>query len=107
MAARYMKEMLSAMIYCHKNNIVHRDLKPENVILENNTKNSAIKLIDFGTSRKFQDNEKMSSKLGTPFYIAPEVIRGNYNEKCDIWSLGVILFIMLCGYPPFTGVNEK
>jgi len=53
MAARYMKEMLSAMIYCHNNNIVHRDLKPENVILENNTKTSPIKLIDFGTSRKF------------------------------------------------------
>jgi len=49
----------------------------------------------------------LKSKVGTPFYIAPEVLSGRYNEKCDVWSAGVILFILLVGYPPFTGVNEE
>lgn len=69
-------------------------------------KNLGIKVIDFGTSRKFENNEKMTKRLGTPYYIAPEVITRNYNEKCDVWSCGVILYIMLCGYPPFGGNSE-
>ena len=67
-----------------------------------------IKIADFGTSVLIQEpNEMLKSKVGTPFYIAPEVLSGRYNEKCDVWSAGVILFILLVGYPPFTGVNEE
>ena len=84
---------------------MHRDLKPENIIFENLDKHSNLKIIDFGTSRKFDPIKKMNKKLGTPYYIAPEVLKENYDEKCDIWSCGVILYILLCGYPPFSGRN--
>lgn len=106
LAAEYMKQILSSIVYCHDKKIVHRDLKPENLLLENNKQDSMLKIIDFGTSKKFAKGKKMTEKLGTPYYIAPEVLSGSYDEKCDIWSCGVILYILLCGYPPFTGYDD-
>ncbi|CAD8124734.1 unnamed protein product [Paramecium sonneborni] len=106
-AAEYMRQILSAVMYCHEQKIVHRDLKPENILFVNDNQNSPLKIIDFGTSRKYDPSKKMTKKLGTPYYIAPEVLKQDYNEKCDIWSCGVILYILLCGYPPFIGKTEK
>lgn len=99
--------MLSAINYCHHNKIVHRDLKPENLLLESQAEDAPIKIIDFGTSQFFRTNKKMHKRYGTPYYIAPEVISRSYNEKCDVWSCGVILYILLCGYPPFAGNNDE
>lgn len=95
-----------AVVYCHAQSIVHRDLKPENLLFVSADENSKLKIIDFGTSRKFDPKKRMTKRLGTPYYIAPEVLLENYNEKCDVWSCGVILFILLCGYPPFSGRTE-
>ena len=105
--AKIMQQILSAVVYCHKHGICHRDLKPENLLLEEDSIDSNIKVIDFGTSKFFKQNEKMSEKFGTPYYIAPEVLKKNYNEKCDVWSCGVILYILLAGYPPFGGKNNE
>lgn len=74
------------------------------------SENSEVKLIDFGLSKRFseeQEMEKMHTVVGTPYYVAPEVLKGNYDKSCDVWSLGVILFVFLCGYPPFEGDNNK
>jgi len=106
-AADTMKQIFNAVNFCHLNHIVHRDLKPENILYDSKKVNSVIKLVDFGISGTFKHNEKLRSKLGTPYYIAPEILEKNYNEKCDIWSCGVILYIMLCGYPPFNGANNE
>ncbi|KAM3147294.1 hypothetical protein pb186bvf_000545 [Paramecium bursaria] len=106
-AADYIKQILTAVLYCHDQNIVHRDLKPENIIFVNEEQDSQLKVIDFGTSRKFDGLKQMSKRLGTPYYIAPEVLNHQYNEKCDIWSCGVILYILLCGYPPFVAKTEN
>ena len=65
-----------------------------------------ITIIDFGTSGMFAKGQMMDQKYGTPYYIAPEVLNNNYDEKCDLWSIGVILYILLCGYPPFNGAND-
>lgn len=78
-----------------------RDLKPENLLLESKKEGSPIKVIDFGTSRQFNSAIKMNQKFGTILYMAPEVLKGKYDQKCDIWSCGVICYILLCGYPPF------
>ncbi len=105
-SASIMKQLLSAVVYCHANNVVHRDLKPENLLLESSDENARIKVIDFGTSQIFNTNKKMTVKIGTPYYIAPEVLNQSYTEKCDVWSCGVILYILICGYPPFVGRND-
>ena len=105
-AAKITKQILNAVNYLHNQNIVHRDLKPENIMLINKSTvnhNSEIKLIDFGTAKQFERNGKLSKFIGTSYYIAPEVLSECYDEKCDIWSCGVILYILLCGYPPFNG----
>jgi calcium-dependent protein kinase len=106
MAASFMEQLLGAINYCHANNIVHRDLKPENLLREHQGDNSPIKVIDFGESTLISPGQKLNSVLGTAYYIAPEVLQHNYNEKCDIWSCGVIMFILLSGTPPFAGRSD-
>ena len=97
-----MKQILSALAYCHANKIVHRDMKPENLLMATSDKDAKVKVIDFGTSKIFSE-EKMTGLIGTPFYIAPEVLKYSYTEKCDIWSCGVILYVLLSGTQPFMG----
>lgn len=100
-------QILSAIIYLHDLNIIHRDLKPENIIFEKlGLDEMNLKLIDFGTSREIQKDQKLKIKMGTPYYIAPEVLKKNYDQKCDVWSLGVITYILFCGYPPFNGSTD-
>ena len=117
-AAYIIRQLLSAVNYLHSHNIVHRDLKPENIMVEKNNKTKKkedkneqeiinIKLIDFGTCNYFDGKTKLTLRVGTHYYIAPEVLRRSYNEKCDIWSCGVILYILLCGYPPFSGYSTE
>lgn len=106
-AAFYMIQMVSAIVHIHSLSIVHRDLKPENILFNSKKEDSVLKIIDFGTSRHFVKNVQMGERIGSVYYMAPEVITGNYDEKCDIWSLGVILFILLSGYPPFSGADDK
>ncbi len=114
--AHIMKQLLSAVNFCHINNVIHRDLKPENILIENQEEAKKeffdIKIIDFGTSDIFKINRdkkdnKLTEKIGSLYYIAPEVLNCNYNEKCDIWSCGIIMYMLLCGSPPFYGENEK
>jgi calcium-dependent protein kinase len=105
-AAHLLKQILSAVCYSHQNNVVHRDLKPENILLDDKTNDPLIKLIDWGGARYFSKNKKMTKISGTPYYIAPEVLNEVYDEKCDVWSCGVILYILLCGYPPFNGDTD-
>jgi calcium-dependent protein kinase len=93
-------------MYCHKRGIVHRDLKPENILFDSKKENACLKIIDFGASAKLSKDEKLSKRIGTPFYVAPEVLAARYDEKCDMWSIGVILYILLCGYPPFFAGSE-
>ena len=100
-------KVLSALLYCHCRGICHRDIKPENILFENESNEGEIKLIDFGLSRKYNAQEKMNTVLGTPYYVAPEVLQGSYDEKCDIWSVGAFTYIMLSGDPPFNGKNNN
>jgi calcium-dependent protein kinase len=89
----------------HKQKVTHRDIKPENLLYDNDS--GLLKIIDFGTATKIKDGKPYTSLMGTPFYIAPEVIQGSYTELCDVWSCGIILYIMLSGSPPFQGRNQK
>ena len=129
--ARIFNQIMSAVAYCHGIGIVRRDLKLENILFSTEDPNSPIKIIDFGFSvllgknndkEKEKDNKdkesdgsdlkkfgykRLKSKVGTLYYISPEIIKGNYDEKCDIWACGVILYILLAGYPPFSGNTDK
>jgi len=105
--AQIIYKVTSAINYCHNLGITHRDIKPENILFENKEKDAEIKLIDFGLSKKvLYSNEKMHTILGTPYYVAPEVLGGTYDSKCDIWSIGAITYFMLSGDPPFKGANN-
>lgn len=107
-AAHMLKEILGAVAYCHglEPPVVHRDLKPENFLFKSPGE-SPIKIIDFGLSRADNDEAtSMHTRVGTPYYIAPEVLKRDYTLKCDVWSVGVIAYILLCGYPPFYGDND-
>jgi len=107
-AAAIFKQYMSAVCHCHSQQICHRDLKPENLLFLNNSPDSPLKVIDFGLSKIYtSDNHRMSTKVGTAYYVSPEVLEGNYDEKCDIWSSGVILYILLTGEPPFNGPNDN
>ena len=109
-AAIIMWQVLSAVAYCHSQGVVHRDIKPENLLLDSPPtipEHIRIKLIDFGTSTLFASGGRLSQRLGTAYYIAPEVLGMSYNEKCDVWSCGVILYVLLCGFPPFAGSTDE
>lgn len=84
-----------------------RDIKPENFLLSKENDDSLIKLIDFGLAKRVTKNELMNTPNGTPYYIAPEVLKGSYTTQCDSWSMGVVLFIMLSGKPPFGGKSNS
>lgn len=105
-AANIFKQLMSAIAYCHSNQICHRDLKPENMLYSTKEDNSLIKVIDFGLSRIVTEKQ-MKTKVGTAYYVSPEVLNGNYDDRCDIWSAGVILYILLSGEPPFNGPNDN
>ncbi|KAF4011612.1 hypothetical protein G4228_003034 [Cervus hanglu yarkandensis] len=102
----YFYQMLLAVQYLHENGIIHRDLKPENVLLSSPKEDCLIKITDFGQSKILGETSLMRTLCGTPTYLAPEVLNSfgtaGYNRAVDCWSLGVILFICLSGYPPFS-----
>lgn len=106
-AATILHQLFSAVAYLHDNNIIHRDLKPENILLEEKGDIMNIKLIDFGTAVRVEKNKTIKGAIGTAYYIAPEVLSGTYNYKCDLWSCGVIIYILLAGFPPFDGQNDE
>jgi len=106
-AAALVNDILDAIRYCHEKKIVHRDLKPENFLFLTESEDAPVKIIDFGLSRHDDaDLGIMQTKVGTPYYVAPEVLRREYTKSCDIWSIGVITYILLCGYPPFYGDSD-
>lgn len=97
---------MQGLNYCHSLKIAHRDLKPENFLMLTKDSDSPLKIIDFGLSKEYDNNDKMTTKAGTPYYISPEVLKGKYDESCDIWSAGVILYILISGIPPFYGDTD-
>lgn len=106
-AARMMRTIVSVVHHCHTMNVVHRDLKPENFLLSDKSDAAVLRATDFGLSRFFKEGEYLSEIVGSPFYVAPEVLRRRYNHMADIWSCGVILYILLCGWPPFHGDSTQ
>jgi len=107
-AAIVMQHMFRAIFYMHENHICHRDLKPENFLFatKDPIEKSALKVIDFGLACKFTQDQVLTTKAGTPYYVAPQVLAGKYDQSSDVWSLGVIMFVVLCGYPPFYGETD-
>ncbi|KAK1372836.1 putative EF-hand domain pair, Serine/threonine protein kinase, striated muscle-specific [Heracleum sosnowskyi] len=106
-AAVVTKTMLEVIKVCHENGVMHRDLKPENFLYANKDENSPLKAIDFGLSIFFEPGQNFKEIVGSPYYMAPEVLRRNYGPEVDIWSSGVILYILLCGVPPFWAETEQ
>lgn len=116
-AAHLFTEMVRAVAFCHSQGVMHRDLKPENILLARRlpegvplarvaVEGPLVKLADFGLAARFTPGETVRGLAGSPFYIAPEVLSGEYTAKADVWSLGVILCILLTGEPPFWGATD-
>jgi calcium-dependent protein kinase len=107
-AAILMQQLIRSVFYLHNLQICHRDLKPENFILSTKGpiehKDTLLKLIDFGFSCR--SNGVLTTRAGTPYYVSPQVLTGHYDIACDMWSVGVVMYVMLCGYPPFGGETD-
>lgn len=98
-ASQIVMQLLKTVKYLNELNICHRDLKPENIMIDPET--LRIKIIDFGLSSFYSDFVSMTTKVGTPYYVAPEVLNKRYSKECDVWSIGVITYVLLTGCPPF------
>jgi calcium-dependent protein kinase len=106
-AATYCEQILSAITYLHSQNIAHRDIRPDNILLQAPEPRAETKLIDFGLACRCADGEEMTLQAGSASYMAPEIQEGGYDLKCDLWSCGVLFYIMLCGSPPFDGSDDR
>ncbi|KAK7102429.1 MAP kinase-activated protein kinase 2-like [Littorina saxatilis] len=101
-AAATIYSIVKAIDHLHSMNIAHRDLKPENLLFTNKSLSSVLKLTDFGFAKEINSYKSLQTPCYTPYYVAPEVLGPEkYDKSCDMWSLGVIMYILLCGYPPF------
>ncbi|ONI26671.1 hypothetical protein PRUPE_1G038800 [Prunus persica] len=104
-AASVMTQLMLAVAHCHRLGVAHRDIKPDNILFDGRDR---LRLADFGSAETFGDGETMSGLVGTPYYVAPELVAGReYGEKVDVWSSGVVLYIMLAGFPPFYGETAE
>ncbi|XP_051131179.1 calcium-dependent protein kinase 26-like [Andrographis paniculata] len=106
-AAELIRTIVGVVESCHSLGVMHRDLKPENFLFVNEDEDSPLKTIDFGLSVFFKPGEVFTDVVGSPFYVAPEVLFQHYGPQADVWSAGVILYVLLCGFPPFWGESEQ
>uniref|UniRef100_A0A2P2MDY8 non-specific serine/threonine protein kinase n=3 Tax=Rhizophora mucronata TaxID=61149 RepID=A0A2P2MDY8_RHIMU len=100
-------QILSVVAYCHLQGVVHRDLKPENFLFTSKEENSPLKAIDFGLSDYVKPDERLNDIVGSAYYVAPEVLHRSYGTEADMWSIGVIAYILLCGSRPFWARTES
>ncbi|KAM0053258.1 putative protein kinase CAMK-CDPK family [Helianthus debilis subsp. tardiflorus] len=105
-AAELARIIVGVVEACHSLGVMHRDLKPENFLFTDEQEEAPLKTIDFGLSMFFKPGEMFTDMVGSPYYVAPEVLRKFYSQECDIWSAGVIIYILLCGVPPFWDETE-
>ncbi|KAI6696551.1 hypothetical protein NL676_016670 [Syzygium grande] len=106
-AAQLARTIVGVVEACHSLRVMHRDLKPENFLFVNEQEDSPLKMIDFGLSTFFKPGETFTDVAGSPNYIAPEVLRNSYGPEADVWSAGVIIYILLSGFPPFRGKTKE
>ncbi|VAI74580.1 unnamed protein product [Triticum turgidum subsp. durum] len=106
-AAKIFRTIVNVIQLCHSNGVIHRDLKPENFLFANKSEDAPLKVIDFGLSVFFNPGDRFTEVVGSAYYMAPEVLKRNYGQEVDVWSAGVILYILLCGVPPFWGDNDE
>ncbi|CAI9780266.1 unnamed protein product [Fraxinus pennsylvanica] len=106
-AAELARIIVGVVEACHSLGVMHRDLKPENFLFVNEQEESPLKTIDFGLSMFFKPGETFSDVVGSPYYVAPEVLKKHYGQECDVWSAGVIIYILLSGVPPFWDETEQ
>ncbi|KAI3431988.1 uncharacterized protein J3R85_007646 [Psidium guajava] len=106
-AARVGRQVVTVVHVCHFMGVIHRDLKPENFLLVSNHEDAPLKIVDFGLSVFIEPGKVYNDVVGSAYYIAPEVLNRNYGKEIDVWSAGVILYILLCGVPPFWAETDQ
>ncbi|CAK0804954.1 unnamed protein product [Prorocentrum cordatum] len=108
--AMVLQQIFRGTLYLHQCSIAHRDLKPDNLLFANDVPvhGNTVKIIDFGLARTCNEGQILMTKVGTPIYVAPEVLAGRgYDKQCDNWSTGIVAHVLLCGYPPFRGRSDE